>query len=363
MPTTIKELQEKLGANNPWINGRTAFIVRHGSRAYGTNTPTSDEDFKGVAIAPRECYLGFIHKFGQQELKDPDTVVYEIKKFFDLASACNPNIIEVLHTDPSDHVLVNATGARILEAKDRFLSKRVRYTFAGYAKSQLGRIETHRRWLLDPPTKKPERSDFGLLDKPEIPVEQLMAAKAEIAKELERYNLEFLDDLREDQKIAVQNTMHNLLAEISITKDDKWMSACRKIGFSDNFIAYMQKERAYEGKKREWDQFSCWEIDRNPARAALEAKHGYDTKHAYHLIRLMRMCKEILEIGKVIVRRPDWEELLAIRNGAWSYDELIGYARNLESRLDEICARSKLPGKPDADYLNNLCIEIIEMML
>lgn len=354
---------DKLAASKPWLPGRLAFLVRHGSHAYGTNVATSDEDFKGVAIAPKEVYLGFNSKFEQQELKDPDTVVYDIRKFFTLAAACNPNIIEVLHTDPEDHLLINPTGAKIFEAKDKFLSKRVRYTFAGYARSQLNRIETHRRWLLNPPTKKPERSDFGLPDKPLIDENQLLAAKAEIRKEIEKYNLGFLD-LREDQMIAVQNTMHDILAELCITKDDQWLSAARKLGFADNFIEYLQKEKFFDNKEREWKQFLEWEESRNEKRAALEAKYGYDTKHAYHLVRLIRMCKEILETGKVIVRRPDWEELLAIRNGAWSCDHLIEYARTEERMLDEICAKTKaIPTLPDMYFVDNLCVEIIESML
>jgi len=45
----------------------------------------------------------------------------------------------------------------------------------------------------------------------------------------------------------------------------------------------------------------------------LEAKFGFDTKHAMHLIRLLRMAREILETGVVHVKRPDAEELSAIR--------------------------------------------------
>jgi len=40
--------------NLTWLPERTIFMARHGSKAYGTSLPTSDEDFRGVAIAPRE---------------------------------------------------------------------------------------------------------------------------------------------------------------------------------------------------------------------------------------------------------------------------------------------------------------------
>ena len=61
----------------------------------------------------------------------------------------------------------------------------------------------------------------------------------------------------------------------------------------------------------------------NVKRPELVEKHGYDTKHAMHLWRLLRMCAEILETGRVLVRRPDADELLAIRDGAWRYDAII----------------------------------------
>ena len=97
-----------IAQNSPhlkWAGDRTVLLVRHGSHAYGTNTAASDEDFKGIIIPPKEYYFGTIHRLEQIELKapNPDAVIYEIRKFFNLAMDCNPAIIEVLHTDPSDH--------------------------------------------------------------------------------------------------------------------------------------------------------------------------------------------------------------------------------------------------------------------
>ena len=127
--------------NLPWLRDRTILYVRHGSHAYGTNIATSDEDFKGVAIPPPEYFHGFLKTFHQAETRihkdkkraekadkehdgdveaseeivgepnDPDAVIYGIQKFFKLAADCNPNIIEVLWTDPSDHLIKNPFGA------------------------------------------------------------------------------------------------------------------------------------------------------------------------------------------------------------------------------------------------------------
>lgn len=349
-----------------WIKDRTVLLVRHGSHAYGTNTPESDEDFKGIAIPPLEYFLGTIHQFAQAELKapNPDAVIYDLRKFFLLASECNPNIIEVLHTDPSDHIIVDPIGKIILEHKNDFLSKKIKHTFMGYSISQLKRIKTHRKWILNPPKIPPTRADLGLPEQTLIPQDQLMAAYAEVQKELDRFQFDFLENLDEPTKIEIQNTMSSMIAELKITSNQQWASAARKIGLSDNLIEVMQKEREYSSKKKEWDQYQTWKKTRNPARAVLEEKYGYDTKHAYHLVRLIRMCREILTTGKVIVKRPDREELLAIRNGSMKCDDLISFAENEDKNLQELYATTTvLPKSPNKDKIDLLCIKLVEMSL
>jgi hypothetical protein len=90
--------------------------------------------------------------------------------------------------------------------------------------------------------------------------------------------------------------------------------------------------------------------------------HG-NCKHAYHLIRLLRMCREILVDGKVIVKRPDKDELLAIRNGSWKYEELVEWANKQDEELTILMKTSKLPQVPDRAALDKLCQQIVESKL
>jgi predicted nucleotidyltransferase len=362
----VLDLIEQKSPHLSWMQDNTVLLVRHGSHAYGTNVATSDEDFKGVAIPTKKYFLGTMHRVEQAELKapDPDAVIYDIRKFFNLAADCNPNIIEVLHTDPSDHFIVTPIGQQILDHKDDFLSKKIKFTFMGYSVAQLKRIKTHKRWIMNPPKSPPTRKEMGLPEQTLIPQDQLMAANAEVQKELDRFQFDFMEGLEESQKISIRGTVNEMLAELKITSDQHWMSAARKIGLDDNFIHLMQLEREYAGAKREWDQFKNWEKTRNPARSALEAKYGYDTKHAYHLVRLIRMCREILITGKVLVKRPDREELLSIRNGAWTYEQLIDFADREEKELNELYLTSTaLPKFPDKEKLDQLCIRLVEEAL
>lgn len=86
--------------NLPWLQDRTVFYTRHGSHAYGTNIDTSDEDFKGIVVPPKEYYLGFFNRLEQVENHSamkgpdgkmvptggPDAVLFEIRKFLNLAA-------------------------------------------------------------------------------------------------------------------------------------------------------------------------------------------------------------------------------------------------------------------------------------
>lgn len=259
-----------------WINENTHLLVRHGSHAYNTNIESSDEDFKGICTPSKEYFLGYINNFEQAELKDPDTVIYDLRKFFHLAADCNPNIIEVLHTDSSDHILVDSIGESILDNKYAFLSKKVKHTFSGYAMAQLKRIKLHKKWIMNPIKEPPTRESMGLPEYTLIPQDQLVAAQAEINKELDRFQFNFLENLEESSKIEIRTVMSEMLAELKITSEQHWMSAARKIGLNDNFIELMQKERQYTGAKREFDQYQNWKSNRNPKRFELEEKFGYD---------------------------------------------------------------------------------------
>ncbi len=299
--------------------------MRHGSHAYGTNTSTSDVDEKGVCIEPKEFHLGFLHNFEQHERyvskgADKDLVIYSLKKFAKLAADCNPNIIEVLHVDQSDVLHIDEFGEELRSIKDEFLSKKARHTFSGYAHAQLKRIKTHRAWLLDPPKAPPSRKDFGLSETMKVSQSELGAFDASVTQGM----------------------------EIELPRE---------------VLTLFTREKQYQSAKTHYDQYMHWKKTRNPARAELEAKHGFDTKHGAHLIRLMRMCKEILVLHKVLVKRPDRDELLGIRAGERSYDDLISEAERLEAECKELYETSTLRHEPDRVKLDGIVIDMTERYL
>ena len=81
-------------------------------------------------------------------------------------------------------------------------------------------------------------------------------------------------------------------------------------------------------------------------------------KSAMHLIRLSRMCVEILSDGKVNVRRIDRSELLGIRAGARSVESLVKEATELHEQAKASLPTSPLPEHPDYDRLDRLVVDL-----
>jgi len=260
----------------------TIYEVIVGSTAYGLNTPDSDIDQKGICIPPKDMYFG-LRSFEQQEFEGKDRTIYSIKKFFKMARDCNPNIIEMLFVDPKFIVFKDKFGQMLVDNREIFLSTKAKHTFSGYAFAQLKRIKGHRKWIMNE-VIKPREQNF-------------------MAKKVRK-----LDDG-------------------TLLKYEKF------------------QEVEYKKALSKYNQYLDWKKNRNPMRAELEQKYGYDCKHAMHLMRLLRMGKEILTTGTVNVLREDREELMAIRNGKWTYEKLISEAEKAEEELNNLYENSVLPKK------------------
>ena len=87
-------------------------------------------------------------------------------------------------------------------------------------------------------------------------------------------------------------------------------------------------------------------------RPELVERHGFDTKYAYHLVRLGLQGIELLETGSLTLPmpEPDRSWLLALRRGEHTRAEALERARDLEERLADLCRTSHLPALPETDW-------------
>jgi len=316
-------VEEKLVFDN------TIYRVRHGSMAYGTNIAGSDIDEKGICILPDPSYYYGFKRFEQKdgEWEDGnDRVIYDIRKFVKLALECNPSIIEILFVDEADILYIDDMGQQLRDSRDMFLSKQAARKFSGYAFSQLHRIKNHKVWQ-DGELEEPKPEDF-------VKVTQLTTDSKKFTIEL-------------DNHMFAVNPPKTLLtndADISVA------------------IEHFDKHGLRVANKR-YGQYLRYMKHRNPKRAKLEEQFGYDTKHGMHLIRLLRMGVELIRDGNVIVRRPDKDELLAIRNGEVSYDKLVEEADRLDAELKTAIPNSPLPEEPDYKKAQELLVKLVKEKL
>ena len=137
----------------PYAKGTILLGVR-GSLAHGVYVPSEDpdsiddKDFMGIVVPEFDDYFrlsanpdeGAMGVRGTRERMegDIDLVEYEIKKFFGLALKANPNVLSLLWMKPYEYYpVLTDDGARILEIRDAFSSRRAIPAFTGYAHGQI----------------------------------------------------------------------------------------------------------------------------------------------------------------------------------------------------------------------------------
>jgi hypothetical protein len=309
------------------LKGGTIILTgRMGSRTYGTSTPESDYDFTSVVI-PSDAYLG-LSTWGQsgtmtiveesEEYGVYEHKLFDLKKFLSLASAFNPNVVELLWIDPSLYSYMTEDGKRLIENRELFVSKRAFHTLCGYARGQLKRMG-------------------GV----------------------------FFDDAAEHRRL--QNGLHQVKLDIEtailrhnykrsggdeLTPQEKGHLAALRV------VHPMVKDHI--------DKISIGGVTgrMGKKRKDLREKHGYDVKFAMHTIRLLRMAEEFLtDPGRGLnVNRVgiDADELLAIRSGAWTDTAVKELADQLFRRIDSAFSKTSLSAEPDEAAIEALAIDILK---
>lgn len=341
-------------------NFKLIFKALAGSHLYGTNTPESDYDERGVFIASEEYFLGFMNRVEQFEDKNNDITFFELRKFLHLACENNPNILELLWIPESMFLTSSEEWEEIIENRHLFISKKAKHTFSGYAHSQFNRVKRHRSWLLNPPKKKPERKDFGLsAHRSDLTKDQIGAFNVLLALKLE--NIKELHPLK--QQLEQMAETHDLKALCTQYTEVDLNALKEIIPISNEFIEILQKENAYAQAERYFNQYQNWKKNRNPVRAAMEDKFGYDGKHCSHLFRLVTEAEELLTTGFITFPRPDAEFLLEIKNGKYKYDELAEMLESYDKKFEELYKTSPLPNSADRVSVDKLCIKLVKNYL
>lgn len=110
-------------------------------------------------------------------------------------------------------------------------------------------------------------------------------------------------------------------------------------------------------------EHGAWEGYQGAKRRTLYRKFGFDCKCAAHSIRILRMGIELLNEGRLYINRPDAAQLLEIKRGEWTLEQVKAEADKLFQEARQAYEDSKLPDFPDKEGINQLCTRIVHRTL
>lgn len=290
------------------LDGSLVMLCYVGSISHNTHTPSDDPDsiddvdLMGVVVPPPPYSLGlktFEHwTFKQDEL---DVVLYSLDKFLRLLVKSNPNVLGTLWIRPAHFLVADEPWIRLVGQRELFATKAAFGAFAGYASGQLHKMTSYSPQI---------QAEMDSLER------ELDAAGWHLQDVMDRRSVPMPIGLNPAEANQKADRLRNLRARY---------------------------HAAYMGEKRR----------------GLVMKHGYDTKNAAHLVRLLRMCKEFLADGEMRVwRTADADELKAIKRGEWKLDDVKALADQLFADVHAAKEASPLPYDVDVKAVSDLCVKL-----
>jgi hypothetical protein len=330
-----------------------------GSKAYGLDTPQSDTDIKGVFLSTKEEFYGF-HYTEQVSNPSNDIVYYELKRFMELLTGNNPNILEMLNI-PADKILHKHPVMDLLRP-EMFLSKLCLQTFAGYAQAQIKKAKGLNKKIFHPMEEKRKTvADFCYIIEgyQAIPLEIWLRRNDYRQEDCGLINIPHSRDMYAVfHQSQLQEPLRGIYSENS--GNDVRLSSIPKKLEPKALMSY--NKDGYSIYCKDYAQYWDWVERRNNVRYQNTLEHGknYDAKNMMYTFRLLNMAEEIATEKRINVFRKDRDLLLKIRTGEFLYEEMVEMAQEKMIKIEELFAASDLPDRPDRVEINRLLIKMRE---
>jgi predicted nucleotidyltransferase len=339
-------------------NNNLLYKVLVGSRAYGTNIETSDYDYKGIYIQDHKDILGFSYK--EQFEVGKDETYYELRRFLELCSSANPNILEMLFS--TSHIIKHPVMDIILENKKLFLTKQCEVTFGGYAIAQIKKAKGLNKkinWEEQRVTRKnPIDFCYCAINGKSIEFTKFLRDTNLYQENVGLASLNHLPNcyaLYYD--MSTPTNRHNFRGVAFEQSNDIRLSSIPK-GFKPLVECVYYNKDGYIQHCNDYRHYEEWLKNRNTNRYSKDTEIKYDVKNLMHCVRLLNCAIEIATEGNLTVLRHERAKLLDIRNGKVSYEEVINYAENVINNLKVAFANSNLKDKVDSKVIEDILIEM-----
>lgn len=330
------------------------FKVIVGSQSYGTAIETSDTDYKAVYRQPTDDILGI--RYQPQKEHDKDSVAYEVRRFLELLCSANPTVLEMLYA-PEKCILHKEPCFDLIWAnRDKFLTKKCRQSFGGYAVAQISKargLDKKMNWEKSKITKKVPQDFCHIIEGYKTyPLDEWLAAHNLTESDI---GLIHLDRAPGCFAVFAGKRYKGLFAACS---DAVMTSSIPKDEPVLGILSYNRD--AYRMHRKDWDSYQEWLENRNETRYVDVARHDQkiDGKHMLHCRRLLNMAMEIPRDKTIHVWREDAADLLAIRRGEVDLASIITAAEADIKSLDTLYAESDLPDDVEKDFLHELLLEV-----
>lgn len=306
--------------------------IKFGSHLYGTATPASDLDFKGVHLpGARELLLQRVKgvvttttKADERQkntAEDVDRESFTLQKYLALAAEGQTVALDMLFApswawtaEPSPLWLeVQANRSRLLTRKYA--------SFVGYCRTQANK--------------------YGIRGSR---VAASRRAASLLAAGVERLGTtaKLIEMAREVEAITAK-TEHMAIVDIPSQAGGvvrHWEVCDRKMPYTASI------KSAHAIMQRVVDEYGHRAL-------AAETNNGVDWKAVSHAVRIARQAIELLQFGDVIFPRKDADHLLAIKTGQLPYRDVAAEIDALLPKIESEAARSWLPDAPDHEWIDN----------
>ncbi|HCN42625.1 MULTISPECIES: DNA polymerase beta superfamily protein [Proteus] len=326
-----------------------------GSRSHNLATETSDTDIKGVFYLPKDLFYGLEYT-PQVSNETNDIVYYELGRFVELLCVSNPNILELLNSP--EHMVIYRHPLMSLIKPEWFLSKTCVQTFVHYAQGQIKKAQGLNKKIVNPVDKKLKNIlDFcyviedgktiqvnSWLDNRHWKQEYIGLAKLAHAQDL--YAM-YYDEISLFQGIMKKETANDVL-----------LSSIPKKAKVQGYLSF--NKEGYSAYRKQYHDYWLWVERRNNARYQQNIDHGrsYDSKNMMHTFRLLYVALGIAQENKVKVWCDNRDDLLAIKAGKFSYDELLERSERLIKDIKKAFQLSALPDEINHSIVKNTLINI-----
>lgn len=344
------------------------FQAISGSRSFGLATENSDTDIRGVYYLPKEDFFG-LNYIPQISNKTNDITYYEIGRFVELLQKNNPNILEIL-ASPEDCIQHKNPLMDLLKPED-FLSKLCKDTFAGYAISQIKKAKGLNKKILNPIDKERKSIiDFCYIleNNSSLPLKKWLrefpfsggVSEGRGGLIQEKCGLVNIDNTK-GMFALFYDESGNLNYKGIIQNEEANQVSVSSVPKGERSLAFMFCNLdAYSTYCKDYHDYWKWVSERNEDRYNVNQNHGqnYDSKNMMHTIRLLQSCEQIFKTGSLQIKVENRDELLDIKAGNWSYENVMNKAEVLIKSIEHHHSKSNLPDTPDLEKTTKILVEI-----